>query len=76
MAWDLLGVSTGKTGVTGIIAEFVVAGVDGTETRDKGVAARGTKVELRPGVNGAEVGTILDTGLEIGSSRVIGGGCA
>jgi len=50
------------------------AGVVGTETWESGVAARGTNAEFRPGVNGAEVGTILEEGFVIGSSRIAAGG--
>lgn len=55
-------------------------GVGGTETFVKGVAARGMYDELvaREGVKGAEVGTIRDTTLPIGSSfdPEFGVGCA
>jgi len=40
------------------------------------VATRGIKVPLREGVNGAEVGTILEAGFGTVSSRIIVGGCA
>lgn len=48
--------------------------VSGTETLASGVAALGMKDELRDGVNGAEVGTIREVGLEGVSSRMGGGG--
>jgi hypothetical protein len=61
---------------TGIRIGVATTGVDGIETCDKGVDARGTKAELLEGVKGAEVGTILDGGLAMGSSRVAAEGCA
>ena len=44
-------------------------GVEGAETFDSGVAARGI-AEIREGVKGADVGTKRDDNLAAGSSRV------
>lgn len=47
-------------------------GVEGPDTVESGVAARGRNEVLRDGVNGAEVGTIREDCFATNSSRIIG----
>lgn len=56
---------------------LIAVGVGGTDTLAEGVVARSTKDELvvREGVNGADVGTIRDIALLVGSSFMPKCGC-